>query len=47
MLYTCPHCNWTGTWIDLIHETACPRCRSSVMADDGSGRQAAPKGATR
>ena len=46
MKYSCDHCNWTGTWDEMILETLCPLCRGSVQpaaADDktltGTGRR--------
>jgi Zn finger protein HypA/HybF involved in hydrogenase expression len=31
MEYKCSHCEWSGTWDELILETLCPKCRSSAV----------------
>lgn len=41
MKYKCEHCDWEGTWDEMILETLCPLCRSSVkpVADSESTSQ--------
>lgn len=42
MHYQCDNCQWSGTWDDLVLETLCPICRSSVSPrgeeDDSTSR---------